>query len=265
LIIDAHASVYPDELRLKIPKLFPGAVMFEDASLPNMMREMDRARIEKSVLWAIPMDGESDCNTWISSLERKYPDRFIGFATVNVTKGEDAAQKELERGIKELKLHGLKIHPRQQRIKMNDPLVLSLAKRAHELDIPLVFHVASGDATIRARRSQEEADDEAQYEKSTFLTDIIKVYDSHRVMAAHMGGVTNPAIQRSKISFQTAGCSVDTIEYAVKTVGEDRIVFGSDYPFFSQYDEVAKVKAARISEQAKEKILSKNLERILAR
>ena len=263
MIIDAHASVYPDELRLKIPKLFPGASMFEDASLPNMLREMDRARVEKSVLWAIPMDGETDCNTWIASLEKKHSERFIGFVTVNVTRGEAACQKEFERGIKELKLHGLKIHPRQQKIRMNDPLVLSLAKKTRELNLPLVFHVASGDATIRARKSQDEADAEAQYEKSTFLTDIINVYDSHKVMAAHMGGVTNPTIQKSKISFQTAGCSVDTIEYAVKAVGEDRIVFGSDYPFFSQYDEVAKVKAARISDQAKEKILSKNLERIL--
>jgi predicted TIM-barrel fold metal-dependent hydrolase len=265
MIIDAHASVYPDSLRLKIPKLYPNATMFLDATQEHMMREMDRAGIEKSILWAIPMDGETDCNSWIASLEKKNPDRFIGFATVNVTRGKDAALKELEHGINDLGLHGLKVHPRQQRIRMNDPLVLELAKKAGEMEIPLVFHVASGDATIHAKRSQEEADNEAQFEKSTYLKDISQVYNSFRVMAAHMGGIYNPDIQKTKISFQTAGCSVDAIEYAVKTLGEDRIVFGSDYPFFSQYDEVAKIKGARISDQAKEKILSKNLERMLSR
>jgi predicted TIM-barrel fold metal-dependent hydrolase len=64
------------------------------------------------------------------------------------------------------------------------------------------------------------------------------------------------------------------IEEAVKIVGEDRIVFGSDYPFgkmwadthyteYSYWDDIVIIRDANISGEARQKILADNISNIL--
>ena len=80
-----------------------------------------------------------------------------------------------------------------------------------------------------------------------------------------MGGIYNSEITKSNITFQTTGCSVAAIEYAYAAVGPERIVYGSDFgggiPDIAP--EIAKVRRARIPNDAKEKILGKNAIQIL--
>jgi predicted TIM-barrel fold metal-dependent hydrolase len=61
---------------------------------------------------------------------------------------------------------------------------------------------------------------------------------------------------------------VSDIEIAVKMLGEDRIVFGTDLPIGGAAAgkwNVAKIGAARISDRAKERILGQNILDILGR
>ena len=53
------------------------------------------------------------------------------------------------------------------------------------------------------------------------------------------------------------------LNFATEVVGEDRIVFGMDFPVYNPGPELAKVKEADITEDQKEKILSSNAVRIL--
>ncbi len=53
------------------------------------------------------------------------------------------------------------------------------------------------------------------------------------------------------------------LNFAIEVVGEDRIVFGMDFPAYNPGPELAKVKEADITEDQKKKILNSNAVRIL--
>ena len=53
------------------------------------------------------------------------------------------------------------------------------------------------------------------------------------------------------------------LNFAIDVVGEDRIVFGMDFPAYNPGPELAKVTEADISDEQKEKILWRNGARIL--
>jgi predicted TIM-barrel fold metal-dependent hydrolase len=113
--------------------------------------------------------------------------------------------------------------------------------------------------------AQDVVDSESSnpYSSSALLASIVKHYNSRKVFSAHLGGIYRAEIERSKISFQTTGACVSAIEYACRVVGPDRIVFGSDNPFFDPAEEINKIRMANIPEKSKEKILGKNMEEIL--
>jgi predicted TIM-barrel fold metal-dependent hydrolase len=64
------------------------------------------------------------------------------------------------------------------------------------------------------------------------------------------------------IYFDTALASHNTILEFVKTIGPERVLFGSDVPFGSMKNELSKVFALPISDVDKGCILSKNIMRL---
>ena len=58
---------------------------------------------------------------------------------------------------------------------------------------------------------------------------------------------------------------VGMLEYAVKSIGEDRVLFGSDFSINCPATVIARVKNALISEEQKRKILAGNLQALLAK
>jgi predicted TIM-barrel fold metal-dependent hydrolase len=62
---------------------------------------------------------------------------------------------------------------------------------------------------------------------------------------------------------QTAGACVEAIEYAHDGIGPERVIFGSDFPFFEVSDEIAKVRTAEIPKTAQDRILGENAEKLL--
>ena len=58
---------------------------------------------------------------------------------------------------------------------------------------------------------------------------------------------------------------VGMLEYAVKTIGADRVLFGSDFSINCPATVLARIENALVTEEEKRKILSKNLETLLKR
>jgi predicted TIM-barrel fold metal-dependent hydrolase len=96
------------------------------------------------------------------------------------------------------------------------------------------------------------------------LRPAIAAYDSPRFQAAHMGGAALDWVGASNITFQTTGVDVRTIHWAVDHLGPERVVFGSDFPFFTVEDELKKIQQLDIDEAGRDRLLSGNaLERVL--
>lgn len=102
---------------------------------------------------------------------------------------------------------------------------------------------------------------------------IAKKFHKIKVILAHMGGndtsvvkkAINAAKNISNAYFDTSGISTPfRVEYGVKVIGAERILFGSDFPWCSHRSMYYGVEDAMISKKAKELILRKNFLKIIS-
>jgi uncharacterized protein len=269
LIIDMHASLIPDD---------PAALGAMAGRVPTpelcvadeTLRRMDATGVERTVVWQIGRSTE-DCrrnNDFISAQAERQPGRFIPFATVYPHE-PDAALAELDRAVFELGMAGLKLHPNVMDIPIDHPGFLAVVERVAELGLPFVTHV-NGTLVRDLPAGLPSADDDDVAYRATDnarperLRPLVAAYDSPRFQSAHMGGVALDWLGATSITFQTTGVDVRTIQWAVDQLGPERVVFGSDFPFFTVEDELKKIQQLDIDDDARARILSGNaLERVL--
>ncbi len=78
-------------------------------------------------------------NNHISEVIKKYPERFIGFATLAPQIPEEAAD-ELERAVKELNLKGWKTHSNYGEDYLDNKKYWPILERAEHLNVPIYLH-----------------------------------------------------------------------------------------------------------------------------
>jgi predicted TIM-barrel fold metal-dependent hydrolase len=81
-------------------------------------------------------------NDTVAEIVRRYPEQFVGFASVDPHKG-DKAIVEIERAVRDLGLSGAKFHPGVQAFYPNDPRFAPLFQKISELGIPALFHTGT--------------------------------------------------------------------------------------------------------------------------
>jgi predicted TIM-barrel fold metal-dependent hydrolase len=260
LIIDTHTTI-PKPLSARANK-YP---IFKKATLHGLLNRMSNLNIDKSIFFNNARTNKlsAEYNDWGANLVRKNPEKLVCYFSVYPLE-LDKALVEFRRCVQKEEFKGLKLHPKAQNFKMNDPKALQIFHEAEKFDIPVVIHVTSSAneplSPERARKLQYDRDKspEGILSASHFLHDVIKIYNSPKIISAHMGGLYDLEIQNSEITFQTAGACTKAIEYAYRTVGAKRVIFGSDFPFFEISDEIEKIINAEIPDQAKEQILGNN-------
>jgi predicted TIM-barrel fold metal-dependent hydrolase len=257
MIIDIHSSIIPDDTETKT-RLGITTEYYDQCTVTQQLRRMAENGIDSAVVWtAIPFDSEwvMARNQWLAEEIAKHQGKFIGFAALYPMDLKESL-KALEQAIIKLGLSGIKVHPLAQQFRFNDPKFIELVKEIATLDVPLVIHVDMREPGLKDREEVTE------WAKPEFLLDVLTVYDSPNVMAAHMGGILVEEIRNSKISFQTTGVQKETIEYACQQVGAERVLFGSDFPSFQVEEEIRKVHKANISPEEREMIFSGNAKKM---
>jgi predicted TIM-barrel fold metal-dependent hydrolase len=78
-------------------------------------------------------------NNALAEVIKRYPDRFLGFASLAPQSPEEAAE-ELERCVKELNLRGWKTHSNYGEGYLDDKKYWPIFERAAKLDIPVYLH-----------------------------------------------------------------------------------------------------------------------------
>jgi len=238
-IIDAHCHI----------GLYRGR-KWSSQKLLNVMNEF---KVNKAIIFPTgghgPTNFINENNTVISAVH-KYPERLVGFARVN-PHFSDKAIEEIKRTVA-LGLKGVKLHPMMEVFPANSRLVDPIMDTAAKLRIPVLIH--SGNAPF-ALPSQ--------------VADIASRFPKVQVIMGHMGKIdlgieAIPSAKRSENVFlETSGARRFTIEDAVSSLGPDRVVFGSDWPYSHPAPELMKIKILGISEEHKMKILGENIQKIL--
>jgi len=106
-------------------------------------------------------------------------------------------------------------------------------------------------------------------EELRFTERFVDIFDGLTLIIPHLGLLGgNPYDflrsfkDKKNVYFDTALGSKDTIHDFVKTIGPERVLFGSDVPFGSMKSELSKVLSLPIPEGDKELLLSKNFIRL---
>lgn len=237
-IVNAHVHMIELESLAKKQQgpLIPGGVpVYRDIEKSlslvrpeTLIEQMDEADIAKSIIYAVEAPILYASNEYVSRLVGAFPDRLLGFASVNpMTKG---APEILERAIVDLGLRGLKLHPPLQNFFPNDESVFNVYEKACELNIPVVFHVGTTPFGHMCRLSQA---------NPILIDDVATSFPNLRILLTHLGTLwQNEAFM---VVEKNPNVFIDTAAYVyeikellntnlVKRLGEDKIIFGTDYP-----------------------------------
>jgi predicted TIM-barrel fold metal-dependent hydrolase len=209
-----------------------------------LIRLFDKYSVERAVVFPNPNVGDKypEMNDYIAQCMEKYPKRLVGFGRVDPRR--DDAIKELNRVKNSLGLSGLKLHPMVECFRPDHPFFKKFFKKANELNLPILFH--SGDG----------------FSSPGLILKIAKKYPKLPIILGHLRESAISALRESEnVYVETSGTLPDFIELSADIDG-DRILFGSDVPYYRYPTQTAIVEAAEISQNAKRKIFFENFQRM---
>ncbi len=204
-----------------------------------------------------------EINNLTIQLTKKYPSFFVGFCHLNPRNKKKFIEKEIERCIIKEKLKGVKL---EASIFASDKRVFFIADICQNLNIPILQHAWN---TFSLGKNPTPYCFQTDPEDVVILS---KNFPKLKIIIAHLKGIDIRGIIEIKnyenISVDTSGAQPisGVIEFAVKKIGSERILFGSDVYFPNGRDipvQLMAVMKSKIRTKEKENILFKNAKRIL--
>lgn len=261
MIIDFHVHAFnPKIARKAVDKLAEicGTTPLTHGFTEETIARFDEWGVDKGVLLSVatkPSQHEV-INNWAKEQDGG---RFISFGSVH-PKGEDCLS-ELCR-IKEIGLHGVKLHPDYQKFMPDEPWLEPFYNEIEKLDLPVIFHAGLDALSPDFIHCPPEKSREMHL-KHKYMKKIL----------AHLGGneqwqsvYDNLAGLDGELYFDTAlcmNCDNELMEKIIRKHGADRILFASDCPWESAKALMDKILSLNISDDDKEKILGGNAQRLL--
>jgi len=231
-------------------------------------------------------------NNAMADVVNKYPDRFSALATLPM-KDPEAAIRELERSVKELGLPGAMIFTNIVGEPVDSKRYWPIYEKAEELNVPIMIHPTSPtdiglmdpyrlvpligfpfDTTIAISR--------------LVFSGVLEKYPGLKFILSHLGGTIPYLAERidrgyfaypeckgiltkapseyfKKTYLDVVSFYPPAIEFAVKFMGLEKLLLGSDYPH--QIGDVARsietIKKLNLLEEDKEKIMGENAIKLL--
>jgi uncharacterized protein len=207
-------------------------------------------------------------NDYVASVVQKYPEQFMGFASVDPWKGKVAVQ-ELERSVKDLGLRGLKLHPTTQAFFPNDARFYPLWKKAAELGVPVLFH--SGQTGVGSG-TPGGGGYKLKYAHPLLLDDVAADFPELTIIMAHPAVPWQEeqlavALHKGNVYIDLSGWSPKyfrpvLIQY-ISSILQDKALFGSDYPVLQPDRWLRDFDQLEIKEEVRRKILLENAQKVL--
>ena len=261
MIIDCHIHAFNPKIAKKaIEKLavISGIKPYTYGLIDETLKRFDEWGVDKGIMLPVatkPSQHEI-LNNWAAEVNN---DRIISFGGIHPD-GEDAID-ELNR-IKELGLHGVKLHPDYQGFMVDDKKLDPIYDEIERLDLPVTFHAGLDCISPDLIHCPPERS------KKVHLK-----HKNMKMILAHLGAneqwqevYDNLAGLDGEIYFDTSlstNCENSLMEKIINKHGSDRILFASDCPWESSKKIIEKILSLKISDDAKEKILGKNAQRLL--
>jgi predicted TIM-barrel fold metal-dependent hydrolase len=277
MIIDFHTHVFPPQIKKNRNKYTESdpcfAILYSDpkaklATAEELIDSMDKEGVDISVMVNYGWTTHELCvetNDYILESIARYPRRLVGFCAVQPNAGE-ASIVEIERcaraGIKGVG----EMRPDIQLFDPGDEMFMApLVEVMKEHRLVLLTHASEpvghtypGKGTVTP---------EVLYPFITSFPDL-------PVVCAHWGGglpfyALMPEVKQAmgNVFFDTAASpflyTPDVYTRVAQLVGEDKILFGTDYPLLAPSRLLNEISSLNLPEETKRLILSGNAQRLL--
>ena len=209
-------------------------------------------------------------NETVAEIVRRFPQQFVGFASVDPLKG-DRAITEIERAIRELGLSGAKFHPGVQAFAPSDPQFQPLFAKIAELGVPALFH--TGTSGLGANMPGG-GGIKLEYTRPIHLDSLAVEHPTLTIIGAHPSWPWEQEMiailqHKPNVYNDLSGWSPKYIPEALLREAAGRLngkfLFGSDYPFIPPERWLADFAALDgWTEEARRNVLWANGQRLLA-
>jgi predicted TIM-barrel fold metal-dependent hydrolase len=277
VIIDFHTHIYPPQLRAKREEYLKRDATFAElfktpdakmATAERLVRRMDEDGVDASVVMGIGWTDFSlarATNDYIIESIQKYPDRLVGFASVNPAWGDEAV-KEAER-CAGAGLRGIgELHPDTQGFDLGDhDIMLPLMTVAQEQGLIVTTHSSEPVGHLYPGKGMTTPD---------VLWRFIQNFPDVTIVCAHWGGglpfyalMPEVGAHLNHAHFDSAASPFlydkKIFSTVASDIGADRILMGSDYPLIRAQTIIREIDSTELSRPAKEMIKGGNAARLL--
>jgi len=230
-------------------------------TIPNLLEEMDAVGVRHAAVLPIaaglPFDSDPTLHILDAVAKAGAGDRLIPFASVHP---HDARKRELLRGYAQRGVRGVKLHPEMQRFAPDEPAAMEVYEECGRLQLPVIFH---------AGRSGIEPGFMRPYALIRHYLPAITTFPNVRFILGHAGArdvadAIPAAQQHDNVWLEISGQGVTQLDALLHAVGEHKLLFGTDWPFYPIAATLAKVLI--VTEQrpsARRAILSGNADQLL--
>jgi len=260
----ADAMSGNDPIKLKSVNRMLKAIM-EQYTLEDYITLMDKFNINKAVIVSLNVSSAYGfimvSNEDIADFVKKFPDRFIGFACIDVPAAD--ALEQLDYAINSLNLNGVKLVPPAQKFDISERKYDSLWKKMIDLNIPLWTHGGHQGSFYGSI---------ARYGHPLLIDDIALRHKELTIIIGHMGVPWMwdawSVVMRHKNVYIDISAYPNLYNWfpwdAFITENlSHKILFASDYPL-KHYSEIFNAfDKLQINDSLKHLILEKNAKKIL--
>lgn len=249
----------------------------EASNVELFLKFMDEAGIDMAGLTnhSKTLDECTEWHDFCAGLVERYPDRFVGFATVPPLGGKPALD-ELERAVKEKGMRGVHISTRNNNLFLDDRAMWPFYEKVCELDIPVNVHIEAFPEGFDALHAPyalhyvvaRELDMIASVLRVCF-GGVLEVFPDLKLIMNHFGGGVTGVIERfdaytafaeqpgwagfyrdkpliskpfteyfDKLYFNMAGreYGMAALKGALTRISPRKLVFGTDWPLNYDYN-----------------------------
>ena len=235
-----------------------GSASARTQTIPNLLLEMDAMPVQRSILLPIKMGlpfGDDLTQRWRKAIDvANASDRLV--AGLSVHPGGSARLEEM-RAQAALGGKVMKLHPTVQAFYPDDQEMMPVYEEAQRLGLVVFFH--GGRAGIEPESRQ-------RYAMPRHYEAVLAEFPQLQVILGHGGARDGAAMLALARRYDNAwlgvhGQGVSELDAMIRQTGGERLLFGSDWPFYHIGMSLAKVllcTEARRSRAARIRILREN-------
>ena len=217
------------------------------ARLDRYLARADRARIDRTVLFAAFHSDYAVANREVARIVARNPDRFYGFAFVHAARDRGRIDALVREAVLRFGFRGIKVH------RLDSRITREVCDVARAYRVPVLYDVM-GEVAVVELLARE-------YPDVPFIIPHLGSFaDDWRAQL----GLIYPLVRHRNVFTDTSGVRrFDILEEAVARAGPHKVLFGSDGPWLHPGLELEKVRLLRLPAPAERLVLSGNVLRLL--